>query len=250
MRDTRKDEPSATQSGATKGARAEPTLPLGGGAFASPLAWAPSAEKRSRRHYWITAVGLGSVAVVSAGIVAVALLVGDQRAGAPSRARMELRAEPPSEARMSSAHSRIAKRATAPRAPVAKARATVTGSAAVQPTVQALPVTTVKREPAHRKARADRTDRASAPALPSELSRKQVVAAMRKITPAVNECFGDTHGKAMATFSVVGKTGRVVGARVTGQTGKVGSCIARAVRRARFPKFAGPRLKVSYPFAN
>jgi hypothetical protein len=72
---------------------------------------------------------------------------------------------------------------------------------------------------------------------------------MRKITPAVNACFGSTHGTAKASFAVVGKTGRVIGARVTGKTGKVGSCIARSVRRARFPKFAKPRIEISYPFA-
>lgn len=251
MRDTPKHEP-ATPSGAGKDAGAEPRLPLGGGAFSSPLAWAPSAENPSRKRYWITAIALGSAALLSAGIVAVALLVQDQRAESASRARMELRAEPPSDTRISSASSRTPKRASATRAPVAKAPATVTGSAAVQPTVQALPVASAKREPARRKPRADRTGRASppAPALPSELSRDQVMAAMRKITPAVSECFGNTHGKATASFSVVGKTGHVIGARVTGQTGKVGSCIARVVRRARFPKFAGPRLKVSYPFAH
>jgi hypothetical protein len=249
---SRKDEPSSTPSGAAKDARAEPRLPLGGGAFASPLAWAPNTERRSSERYWITAIALGSVALFSAGIVVVAWLVHDQRAGAASRARVELRAEPPSEARISSGSSRIAKRVITARAPIAKEPAAVTGSATVQPTVQALPVASAKREPAHRGARADRTARASppAPALPSELSREQVMAAMLKITPAVNECFGRTHGKVTATFSVVGKTGRVVGARVTGHAGKVGSCIARVVRRARFPKFAGHRLKVTYPFAH
>jgi hypothetical protein len=71
---------------------------------------------------------------------------------------------------------------------------------------------------------------------------------MKKVTPAVHACFGSTRGKAMVKFSVVGETGRIVGASVTGKTGKVGSCIARSVRRARFPKFAKSRVEISYPF--
>jgi hypothetical protein len=108
-----------------------------------------------------------------------------------------------------------------------------------------------KRESAQRKARADRTrpEPSLAPALPNKPTRAQVIAAMRRVTPAVNKCFGGTRGKAIVTFSVIGNTGRVVGARVTGKAGKVGSCIARSVRLARFPKFAKPRLEISYPFA-
>ena len=81
------------------------------------------------------------------------------------------------------------------------------------------------------------------------LTRAEVIAAMRKITPAVDACFGTMHGKANVTVAVVGKTGRAAGVRVTGKTGKVGSCIAHSVRRARFPKFAKARVEISYPFA-
>lgn len=260
------DEPTAASRSADKSR--EPSLPLGGGAFASPLAWPSAPESASRKRYRLIAIALVSAALLATGIVGVALLVSSQRLAAPGHARTEspavLRAEVPSEVRVERVPSRNARRASArltpiPSAPAARAsRATAllsapsaTGSASAQPTLQAVQVASSKRKVGHRTARADRAPRVSppAPALPEALTRAQVIAAMGKITPAVDACFGSTHGKANVTFSVVGKTGRVVGARVTGKTGKVGSCIARSVRRARFPKFAKPRIEISYPFA-
>jgi hypothetical protein len=47
---------------------------------------------------------------------------------------------------------------------------------------------------------------------------------------------------------VSGSTGRVSGVRVTGIQGSVGSCIAKAVRGASFPKFAKSQLTIDFPF--
>jgi hypothetical protein len=75
-----------------------------------------------------------------------------------------------------------------------------------------------------------------------------VIAAMKRVTPAVTECFGTTRGKATVHTSFRGKTGRVASARVSGQHGEVGSCIARAVRRAKVSPFAKDKLDIAYPF--
>jgi hypothetical protein len=48
--------------------------------------------------------------------------------------------------------------------------------------------------------------------------------------------------------TVIGKTGRVTNVEVTGMTGDVGSCIARSVRKASFPKFKSENFQVKFPF--
>lgn len=269
MHDPRSTETSEEPSAASRSAdeSRQPHLPLGGGAFASPLAWQSSPESATRKNYRLIAITLLSASLLATSIVGVALLVSTQRE-APHPARTAspavLREEPPSEMRAARVPSQVAvpKRASArltpiPSSPAARAPSTTalpsaaTATGSVQPSLQAVPVTSSKRKAGHRPSDAGRAPRVAppAPTLPEALTRAQVIAAMRKITPAVDACFGNTYGKANVTFSVVGKTGRVVGARVTGKTGKVGSCIARSVRRARFPKFAKPRIEISYPFA-
>jgi hypothetical protein len=84
--------------------------------------------------------------------------------------------------------------------------------------------------------------------LPEVPPRAAVIAAMTRVTPAALACFGDVRGVAKARLFVRGSTGRVVHARVDGIPGRAGSCIARAVRRAAFPKFQKERLEISYPF--
>ena len=48
--------------------------------------------------------------------------------------------------------------------------------------------------------------------------------------------------------AVAGSTGRVTNAQVEGITGPAGSCIAKAVRKAKFPKFQQSTFKVKFPF--
>jgi hypothetical protein len=54
----------------------------------------------------------------------------------------------------------------------------------------------------------------------------------------------------MTQVTVDGSSGRVTNARVQGQFAGTpeGSCIARAVRRARFPRFKRPSFQVTFPY--
>jgi hypothetical protein len=85
---------------------------------------------------------------------------------------------------------------------------------------------------------------------PQHLSRDQVISAMSRVQPAVAACFHGTRGSAMASITIIGRTGRVTTAQISGQGGAIGSCIARAVRGATFPRFADDSLTIRYPFAH
>jgi hypothetical protein len=80
-------------------------------------------------------------------------------------------------------------------------------------------------------------------------TRDQVKSAMDSVKGDVSACAksGET-GVATVTVSVAGETGRVTNAQVSGVTGPIGSCIAQAVRKASFPKFANKVFKIAYPF--
>jgi predicted Zn finger-like uncharacterized protein len=84
--------------------------------------------------------------------------------------------------------------------------------------------------------------------LPDLPSRDDVVSAMTGVKNAVSACAQGQTGVAFVNVSVAGATGRVTSAEVTGITGPAGSCIAKAVRGASFPKFAQKVFKVKYPF--
>jgi hypothetical protein len=95
------------------------------------------------------------------------------------------------------------------------------------------------------KAAADTAPKANLQETPS---RDQVMSAMNSVKPAVASCAQGQSGVAMVTVSVAGETGRVTNAQVSGVTGPAGSCVAQAVRKAQFPKFANKVFKVQYPF--
>lgn len=84
--------------------------------------------------------------------------------------------------------------------------------------------------------------------LASSPGRNDVIKAMNGVKSAVKACAKGASGTAIANITVKGKTGRVSAAQIDGQTGAVGSCIARAVRKARFPKFKNATFQVKYPF--
>lgn len=86
--------------------------------------------------------------------------------------------------------------------------------------------------------------------LPSSPSKSQVVSAMNSVAGKVKACGQGQSGVAMVSVSVSGSTGRVKGATVSGsfQGTPVGSCVARAVRSAKFPKFKQSTFTVKYPF--
>lgn len=90
---------------------------------------------------------------------------------------------------------------------------------------------------------------AAVPALADAPSREQVQAALSAVRPAVQACV-DGHGTVRVRVSVA-SSGRVTTALVEDPywaRPPTGSCIARAVRTARFPPFARERFVVLYPF--
>ena len=84
--------------------------------------------------------------------------------------------------------------------------------------------------------------------LPDKPTREDVISAMKGVTDAVKACGKGQSGVAFANISVSGKTGRVGNVEVTGITGEAGSCIAKAVRKASFPKFKSETFQVKFPF--
>jgi hypothetical protein len=91
---------------------------------------------------------------------------------------------------------------------------------------------------------------AAASNLPEQPSRDDVMNALRGVDDAVKACGAGQHGVAMAAITVAGNTGRVSSVNVSGQFQgtPIGSCVARAVRGARFEKFSRPDFKVNFPF--
>jgi predicted Zn finger-like uncharacterized protein len=92
---------------------------------------------------------------------------------------------------------------------------------------------------------------AAGSALPETPSREQVLSAMRGVDPEVQACAAGQPLEtptASVAFTVAGANGRPSSVRVTGVAGAIGSCIARAVRNASFPKFARAQFSINYPF--
>jgi predicted Zn finger-like uncharacterized protein len=89
---------------------------------------------------------------------------------------------------------------------------------------------------------------ASTANLPDKPSRDDVLNAMNAIKGPVSACANGQTGVAFANITVSGKTGKVSNVEVTGMTGEVGSCIARTVRKASFPKFKSDSFQIKFPF--
>jgi hypothetical protein len=79
-------------------------------------------------------------------------------------------------------------------------------------------------------------------------TRDQVLEAMNGVKNEVQGCAQGATGVAFAEVTVSGATGRVTNAQISGQTGAVGSCIARVVRKAKFPKFKESTFQVKFPY--
>ncbi|MGD8860162.1 MAG: hypothetical protein PVI30_09115 [Myxococcales bacterium] len=88
----------------------------------------------------------------------------------------------------------------------------------------------------------------AAPAIPATPSREQVAAAFESARPALQECAGEMHGIAKIDVTVLG-SGRVSQALIDGvfKGTPQGSCMARAMRKVRFPSFSDPKLSVRIP---
>jgi len=82
-------------------------------------------------------------------------------------------------------------------------------------------------------------------------TREQVLNAVRAIAPVVAACGQGQHGPAPARMTVSGATGRVSEVSVSGPFAgtPVATCVASAVRGARFPPFRRPTFLVNFPFA-
>jgi predicted Zn finger-like uncharacterized protein len=89
---------------------------------------------------------------------------------------------------------------------------------------------------------------AAAANLPDKPTREDVLSAMGGVKDAVKACAKGAGGVAIANVTVAGKTGRVSNVEVSGITGDVGSCIAKSVRKASFPKFKADDFQVKFPF--
>jgi outer membrane biosynthesis protein TonB len=87
------------------------------------------------------------------------------------------------------------------------------------------------------------------PNLPQTPSRDDVRSAMDGVRSAVAQCSEGQHGRADIVV-VVGSSGRVRSAQVRGIFAGTpqGSCMARAVRAARFPAFSSETFQLQYPF--
>ena len=85
---------------------------------------------------------------------------------------------------------------------------------------------------------------------PEQPPRDSVASGLRSVAGAVAACGQGQHGVANTTVTISGSTGRVSNAQVTGQFAgtPIGSCVARAVRGARFPRFSRPTFQVSFPY--
>jgi hypothetical protein len=85
---------------------------------------------------------------------------------------------------------------------------------------------------------------------PGSPSREDVVAALRAIQPQVSACRAARGGVVEVDITVSGSSGRVRNALVVGEFSgtREGSCVARAVRSARFPTFSRDTFHVRYPF--
>jgi type IV secretory pathway VirB10-like protein len=106
-----------------------------------------------------------------------------------------------------------------------------------------------KREArAERVKRVDPRARKSGKQLAAHPSREQVVSAMKTAMPALSQCTGGRKGSVSAQLTVR-SSGQVSYALIQGSFAGTpeGSCLARALRDVRFPPFAEPSLRLTYP---
>jgi hypothetical protein len=83
---------------------------------------------------------------------------------------------------------------------------------------------------------------------PAQPTREQVRDVMTAMHSQLAQCAQDKHGTTYANVTVQGN-GRVSYSLIEGAFAgtEAGSCMARALRSARFPEFVGPPFKVRYP---
>ncbi len=229
-------------------------LPLGSDAFMAPLAPPPEPELVNRRRLAVYCIVGGALGLAFGGAALaffsnttterpLSVQVMDPPPAAAEIAEEEADAPEPANAAPAADEAKAA-----PEPPADDTAATATpeapAPAAQQPPAAATPAET-PRAPSTESRRSPRREEPSI----DKPSRAQVLAAMGRIQPAVKACFPGSRGTVTVDIKVEGRTGRVASAQASGQTGAVGSCVARAVRRAKFPRFTDDSLSIRYPMA-
>ena len=249
-------------------ARFEP-MTLGANAFAPPMYVASNEEEPSRWRKAMPFLIVAGIALGSALAVWIVMLVnqppspGDAEKEQKEPAAEVPELEPPAapEAPAAEAQAQAAARPD----PGAPAEETKPAAEAEQPAAEASAAkpeapagkeekedgrSSEERDAARERRHAARAAKGAtaAPAAnkPAAPSRADIIAAMGKVQPAVVRCMSGTRGIVTADMKIL-STGRVASVNVTGAFGPAGSCIAGAVRKAKFPEFTTPSIAVKYP---
>lgn len=230
-------------------------LPLGSDAFMPPLAPVSEPPEPSKQR-WVV-VGVAGLGVVVFGtVMALTLLV--RREPEPIAPEPRAAATPATTPAATPAATEVR-----PGATIAAAALPVAGPALEAPPPAAPPAPVHAAAPASKpsaterdddgehdrgRTRSRRSSRGKEPQL-DKPTRAQVLAAMSRVQRQVKACMPGGRGSITADVKVLGKTGRVTTAQISGQKGEVGSCVARAVRKAKFPKFSTESISIRYPMA-
>lgn len=123
--------------------------------------------------------------------------------------------------------------------------------ASSKPTVEAPPDDGSSQSRRHSPRDEVAPDPAPTPAdLPTRPSASDVRHAIRDISSDLTACAPTAQGVAMLVMTIDGPSGSVQAVQVSGDFADrpEAACIARAARRAQFPRFASPALTINYPF--
>jgi hypothetical protein len=284
MKRTPPDEPKARESGSgpvrrepaiskpppppPQASRFEP-LPLGANAFAPPVFTASAEEEPKPWRKAMPWLVLAGIAGASGLAVWIAMIV-NQPASKDDVEQNAATAEVADVAQQSPEEEGGGEQTAVPAAE-AQADKPVEGEAAAaapaQPAAEPPPAaeadvkdeaeaedkadgrSSAARAAAREKRHAARAAKAAAAAprsLAAAPSRTEVIAAMAGVHAAAVRCMDGAHGVVTADMKILG-TGRVASVNVSGAPGKAGSCIAGAVRKAKFPEFSAASIAVRYP---
>ncbi len=83
--------------------------------------------------------------------------------------------------------------------------------------------------------------------LPQKPSRDQVLDALRRVQSKVSACAGGKKGTAMAAIKVA-SSGKVKSVNISNVEEPAASCIAGAVKLAKFPEFSDDEFSINFPF--
>ncbi len=260
--------------------------PFGGGLGAPVLA--PEVEEKGSNKLLMAVIGIGGFLVLAMAVLIIVLLTRDDEpeatAAAPSEAAAPASpsgaADQPSgkdtaevaadndgtaaaepsdvvtEEEAEEEDSGEAKTASSRRTSRSRSRSRSSSSSSKA----SAPVSSKPKQSAEDRSIADLLDSAAASKgsassstsnLPQTPSKSQVRSALSSVRGAVKQCGGGESGVVNTSITVAGSTGRVSNVSVSGKYAgtSVGSCVARAVKRAKFPKFKQSSLKIGFPFS-